>query len=344
VRTVEISSKTGESWHDHVIVYFATAITVYFMFMEFWNLLATGYYNYCLDFWNCIDWTCYTLVLYCLFVGYKVPGSDNDAVWAIPSPPALALAQLLLWAKVLYFMRAFEGTGVYLLTIVHILKDIQSFLLIGLIVLVGFGFAFYVLFQTSDSYLNDSHVMAYSNLGWSLVSTFNMGVMGDFDTDMFHLQEYETMLLALFLLLVSMVSIVMLNLLIALMGSTYERATEQSAAASRYERACILLELEATMVGADRVNPSYFPKFLHVLREKQRVDPATPAGGASADHDGGVPPPHTSNHTVGDGALKLEKQLSELASRQQEQSTLLRQLLDAANAVSAQSSLPENRL
>ena len=325
VKTVEWNSNTGEGWEEHAIVYLSSAITLYFVSMEIWNLMAIGYANSCFDLWNVTDWTCYVLLLYCLFVGYKGPGSA-DAIWDTPPPPALAVAQLLLWAKVLYFMRAFEGTGVYILTIVHILRDIKSFLLIVSIIIIGFSFAFYVLFQMSDTFINDTHVMAYSNIAWSLVSTFNMGVMGDFDTEMFHLQENETILLVLFLTLVSMVTIVLLNLLIALMGSTYERATQQSSAASRYERACILLELEATMYESDRMNPNYFPKFLHVLREKQRRVPidTSPLIVRPNSITGKDP------SSEGRAALRLSTQLSELAARQEEHSLILQQLLSSA--------------
>ena len=58
------------------------------------------------------------------------------------------------------------------------------------------------------------------------------------------------------------ITVIMLNMLIALMSSTYERATEHSAAASKYQRAEILLDIEATMTMKQRRDPAYFPRYL----------------------------------------------------------------------------------
>jgi hypothetical protein len=144
--------------------------------------------------------------------------------------------------------------------------------------------------------------------------------MGDFDMAVFHYQQNQELLIGLFLVLVSLVSIVLLNLLIALMGSTYERATEKSTAASRYERACILLEIESIMRPSERSvslpcqppssldlllpqrvhsvssaidtscccrpqDPRFFPRYLHVLREKPQL--------AAVNHKGAPPPGST---------------------------------------------------
>ena len=131
-----------------------------------------------------------------------------------------------------------------------------------------YGFAFFVLFNESDAFNGEDVKYAYQSLSYALLSTFNMGVMGDFSMDMFHNQEHEVLLLGLFVTSVAIITVIMLNMLIALMSSTYERATEHSAAASKYQRAEILLDIEATMTMEQRRDPVYFPRYLHVLKEK----------------------------------------------------------------------------
>lgn len=74
-----------------------------------------------------------------------------------------------------------------------------------------------------------------------MLVTDNMGVLGDFNMDAFWDQKQESWLLALFVLLTAIVQIVLLNLLIALMGSIYEKEQEHSSNHRRAERASMIL-------------------------------------------------------------------------------------------------------
>lgn len=50
--------------------------------------------------------------------------------WEAQPAVLFALPQLLLWGKVLYFLRAFEETGVFTMMIVRIFYSIRYFLVI----------------------------------------------------------------------------------------------------------------------------------------------------------------------------------------------------------------------
>ena len=140
VRTVD-SGPFGQvgSNFDHGVVAGALCLTLWFCVNEVWSLAAQGWPQYLSDGWNLIDWSCYVLVIYCLLSEYKW-----EVGWDNPGSPQMALAQLMLWGKVLYFLRAFETTGVYILTMVHIMRDMKSFMFIFALIILGFGFAFYV--------------------------------------------------------------------------------------------------------------------------------------------------------------------------------------------------------
>jgi hypothetical protein len=217
VRTVD-RGPFGEvgTFFDHCVVIAAVCLTMWFVATETWSLAAQGWPQYLADGWNWVDWSCYVLVIYCLLSGIDWSFSMG---WSHPGSPQLALAELMLWGKVLYFLRAFETTGVYILTMVHIARDIQEFMLIIALFILGFGFAFYVLFNKSDAFNGEDAEYAYRNIGYALISTFNMGVMGDFSMDMFHNQEHEILLLGLFVTIMVTITVVMLNMLIALMSS-----------------------------------------------------------------------------------------------------------------------------
>ena len=66
------------------------------------------------------------------------------------------------------------------------------------------------------------------------------------------------------------VSLVLLNLLIALMGSSYESAQEQAVSGALFEQATIVLEVEALMTREERQREDWFPLWVHVLRLHQK--------------------------------------------------------------------------
>lgn len=64
-------------------------------------------------------------------------------------PPALrtftAIAALLMWIKLFYFLRLFNSTSALIRLIVQTIKDMVAFFAVLLIALFGFANAFYIL-------------------------------------------------------------------------------------------------------------------------------------------------------------------------------------------------------
>ena len=71
----------------------------------------------------------------------------------------------------LYFLRAFEETGVFTMMIVRIIAKTKYFLIIMAIMIVGFTFTFYVMFNESDRLRVNVDRRAYDSLIMSLIST-----------------------------------------------------------------------------------------------------------------------------------------------------------------------------
>ena len=61
------------------------------------------------------------------------------------------------------------------------------------------------------------------------------------------------------------INIVMLNLLIAIMGDTFDRIQENSQAEFMFARAQIVLEYEGNLSEEEKNNPDWFPTWLQVL-------------------------------------------------------------------------------
>ena len=66
-----------------------------------------------------MDWSCYILLLTVIKQTYVAPNFDESFkkghlvcdTWPLADGILFALPQLLQWAKVLFFLRAFEETG-----------------------------------------------------------------------------------------------------------------------------------------------------------------------------------------------------------------------------------------
>jgi hypothetical protein len=49
------------------------------------------------------------------------------------------MISLILWLKLLYFLRIFKSTGYYIRTIIEVIMDIKYFLLMLLLTIMAFG-------------------------------------------------------------------------------------------------------------------------------------------------------------------------------------------------------------
>jgi hypothetical protein len=214
-RRIEDGFEMGEKLYDHLLALAIASLTISFMWGEVTAVRVGGWADYLPDFWNWLDWTCYIMMLLVVVQSWKLP--DFSASWEqkeiICDPwermPAVmyAIPQLLLWSKVLYFLRAFEETGVFTMMIVRIIFKIRYFIVIMGIMILGFTFTFYIMFNESDRLRVNVDRRAYDGLVLSLITTYNMGVLGDFNMEAFHEQEQETWLLALFFLLTAIVQV-----------------------------------------------------------------------------------------------------------------------------------------
>jgi Ion transport protein len=88
--------------------------------------------EYFTDPWNLLDVAAYTL----LFVGVGAQIVTRNALLADCTNAVVAL---LLWFKVLYFLRPFKGTGPLINTIFECGADMRTFLMVLIVVVIGFA-------------------------------------------------------------------------------------------------------------------------------------------------------------------------------------------------------------
>jgi hypothetical protein len=205
------------------------ASNLYFLYMEFVQILFFGA-AYFMDIWNSID----VLVILTTLCGnaLRLAYRRETAISAC----MLAVASIGLWFNILYYLRAFESTGPLVAMVMAIASNIRVFLLVLGISVAGFSQAFWLLTYNSTGNM-------FSRIDESFLSSFSF-MMGNFDPSAFdgtgRQRNFGIFLSVAYMMVVT---ILLLNLLIALMGSTYDKISERGLAQWRMEQAGVMIEL-----------------------------------------------------------------------------------------------------
>ena len=156
-----------------------------------------------------------------------------------------AVASVLMWLKFMYFLRLFEATGYLIRIVVNMLWDMRTFILILFIVQIGFGEAFLRLSEQSEG---DGQFLP--NFAMAFVFAFRL-CLGDNALDAFPVVAQPVTAWILFICCEVFTNIVMLNLLVTIIGQSFDTINENAKLANVKERAKLIYE------------NSYLTKFCH---------------------------------------------------------------------------------
>jgi hypothetical protein len=108
--------------------------------------------------------------------------------------------------------------------IIRICRDMQALMFVLFLVILGFSQAFWLLSTNPPEQADDSSVVyQFSSIKGSLIGSFTF-MLGGYDASNFEgldMEGFTVLLSALYMLIVS---ILLLNLLIALMGDSYSKS------------------------------------------------------------------------------------------------------------------------
>ena len=139
-----------------------------------------------------------------------------------------AVAVILSWFKAFYWLRLFEQTSLFVRMIVETLYDIRIFLILFILILMTFGNALLVLNQgrgAAEPLYKDYFDIDFLNV---ILNQYELA-LGEFDTEeRFRLSSEggDEFTWVLFCAATMITQITFLNMLIAIMGDTFERVTE----------------------------------------------------------------------------------------------------------------------
>ncbi|XP_053372667.1 uncharacterized protein LOC123561014 [Mercenaria mercenaria] len=164
----------------------------------------------------------------------------------------LSAALCIGWLLTISFTRGIRAIHYfYRMLISMIFRDVFRFILVYLFVLLAFGFAFHVLFQISSAISSD-----YPNPADTLFLTFNMMIgMGElfddaFETNMSDAGRTTVYSKVLYVIFIILATIVLLNLLIAMMNDSYSMILQENQITWRIESVSLGVDIESNFLAS----------------------------------------------------------------------------------------------
>jgi len=293
-----------------MIGFCAAVLVCRYMFIELQELFRSGM-GYLGDTWNVLDVS--TFVLLAVVLATKevlIPRLETDGEgWArffaedsnhevlafledfLRS--SMAISNFLLWCHMVSYLRGFQATGTLMHITLMICWEMKSFL----IILIIFTLAFTQVFSTLNVRQKTDDDVSYTENLWATIrtnwlgnepanyfdqtrnatsethtdNTNGMEVQGIASTETFLVIERLMYFICSFV-----VTIVMLNLLIAIMGETFNRIKAQSDVAHNQQMASLIHTLDQEMyvspLDEEQQETSVkFPKYLIFADEEDKA-------------------------------------------------------------------------
>eukprot|EP00892_Ulva_mutabilis_P007601 jgi/Ulvmu1/5212/UM022_0005.1 len=229
----------------------------------------TSFLKWLLKGWNSMDMASHLVLVIVLACRLSSLHTHNTKFYI----SAAASCAVFLWSKMLFFMMPFSTTGPLIRMIIEITKDMIPFLGVLMIMTIGFSGAFYILFtpEVGGPMASEDIPSGFADFQSTLLSTFLM-ILGSFDISTFmEATPHSEMAIAMFCLYQVLGMIVLLNLLIAIMGDTFDRVRETESLHFWKGRAAVIDEIELAQqlghgAGATAtVGSKYLAPYLHTI-------------------------------------------------------------------------------
>ncbi len=190
--------------------------------------------------------------------------------------PLAVVTSMFLTAKFVSALRGFDITGYLVAVLVQNFLDVRGFIIVILSILMGFTIIFRVLLadvpgeckvviEDENILSNDCDGNPFGNLSRSILSTFELTIMGSYENGILYDAPNTFLVSVVFVIAVSVVLVVALNALIAVLGDSFSRVQENVVATRQRERAELCVEYLSMMPNRVRANIEENNRYFHAL-------------------------------------------------------------------------------
>jgi len=191
-----------------------------FLFYEFLHFLSAGKKIFFLDIWNYIDITANIMLIITVLVTRGGGENTLSRQWL------MTITLFLCYSKWVSFFRIIDQTRNLIRIIIEILQDMKSFIVFLAVSVLGFSLIFYQFDQENEE-------MEYTD---RLLLCYNLIYAG------FDIGDYNSSQVFYLVLVTILLSVIFLNMLVAIMGGTYNRVEGTAILADSKEKIILTLE------------------------------------------------------------------------------------------------------
>ncbi|CAM9702258.1 unnamed protein product [Ascophyllum nodosum] len=211
---------------------------------------AKSFRKYILDDWNLQSVVAYGLVLSLMAVfkpweyhGEWETGVDDEyTANGMAKRLVTAPAALFLFTRCMEHLAVWKSTGVFIAVIRMMIVDTASWAVIFILFEAGFGLAFYALLKGNAG---------FKTMMDAMVTVFVLS-MGEITTPFSENSTLNSVAVMMFILFMLLVAIVYINLLVAMMTSSYTTVVNGATAQAMMNRAAALVKWEGIMSDRER--------------------------------------------------------------------------------------------
>jgi hypothetical protein len=243
ILTYFVSTSRDETWIVIILLIFNT----FFLICEI-PLINYQPYNYIVDAWNVLDSS--RILLVYIFIGIFFYSEEKSFIEGF----TLTIIILLSWIRGLAFFRIFRRTRYLVRIILEVFIDVVPFLLVLCYCILSFAFVGYSLdIETVEFSSSHAYVMLTDEFNLQYLLNF-----GDINTEKYSFVDWVQFFGATVLN-----SLIMMSMIIALMGNTYERVDDSAVIAEYREMASYVLEIESMLLWLQKKSKKKYFQFCY---------------------------------------------------------------------------------
>jgi hypothetical protein len=250
VYLILLSCLTIGEFQNGGLIVIAFVMNVVLLLFEVFQMIVSGS-QYWSDFWNYLDiLRSTTFMMYLIF---KIMGIADSWNYEI-----LSVVTLTSWTRGIAYFRIFSKTRYITKLLVEVLKDMKAFLVILLYSTLSFSFLFFVLKSNSGDDDKKQTFIGYLETSYGV----NLGEMQNIN------DVYEFVILTIALIINP---IVMLNLLISIIGDTFDRVQSEMVIADMKELCEMVIEIENSLYWRRNAGSKQYLQ-LCTTKQKEEID------------------------------------------------------------------------